>query len=488
MLYAQDRPEISEAPLAEILEDDGEDLSADGEAPDAETEEAEESLLDGSLSRENQRIEMEIKTSTLPELAAWCRSLGLSEGGTREELSRRLRSYYQLPVSGSSVSSNQRQITIESAQTTEYFKIEVTDEEYARLAGNVRLSLIENGAVHKIKAQEIIFNRTRNIMTARGDVVYEKESGETIETFRGESITVNIDDWSSVFLGGDSEHTLDSDGTSYLFSGLVISRTSEDVTILNKARITNAKNEYALWSVTASKLWLLPGSDFAFFNAILRVGEIPLMYIPFFYYPVDEIVFHPVIGYRAREGGFVQTTTYILGHPKADSSDESSITRILGDSASMEKERHGIFLRNTGRRIINPEETSLKALFDYYANLGTYIGLDLSTPGKGFFEPLGFSLGVGVTRTLTLTGIGYTPYAPNYDGSSDWNHSNLFSNEVPFRYRMNLQGGAGTPITKLANISWSLPYYSDPYVDRDFLDRSENMDWFNLAQQGTQTD
>ena len=39
------------------------------------------------LSPEKQRIEMEIKTSTIPELAAWCRSLGLSESGTREELS-----------------------------------------------------------------------------------------------------------------------------------------------------------------------------------------------------------------------------------------------------------------------------------------------------------------------------------------------------------------------------------------------------------------
>ncbi|MDR1838009.1 MAG: LPS-assembly protein LptD [Treponema sp.] len=468
IFYAQDITEISEAPLAETREDDGE-----------------ESLSDGSLSRERQRIEMEIRTSTLPELAAWCRSLGLSEGGTRAELSTRLRVYYQLP---DATPSAQRQITIESAQTTEYFKIEVTDEEYARLTGNVGLVLIENDVVHRIRAQEIIFNRTRNILTARGQVVYEKESGETIETFRGENITVNIDDWSSVFLGGDSERMIDSDGTSYLFSGLVISRTSEDVTILNKARITNAKNEYALWSITASKLWLLPGSDFAFFNAILRVGEIPVMYLPFFYYPVDEIIFHPVIGYRPREGGFVQTTTYILGRPKADSSEESSITRILGDSASMEKEQHGMFLRNTGRRRINPQETSLKALFDYYVNMGTYIGLDLSTPRKGIFEPLDFSLGVGITRTLTRTGIGYTPYAPDYDGSSDWNHSNLLSREVPFRYRMNLQGGVSAANNRFASISWSLPYYSDPYVDKDFLDRSENMDWFKMIQQGTEAD
>ena len=480
-LYAQEITKAEELPPEEgqITADIPEDEPQPGE----ETESANE-----PLSREKQRIDMEIKTSTLPELAEWCRSLGLSEGGTRTELSRRLRGYYELPDPGIAASANRKVITIESAQTSEYFNIEVTGEEYARLTGDVRLSLINNNATHRIRAEEILFNRTRNILAARGNVVYEKEEGETIETFRGESIAVNIDDWSSVFLGGDSERMLDSDGTSYLFSGTVISHTGEDATILNKARITNAKNKDALWSISASKIWLLPGADFAFFNAVLRVGEIPLMYLPFFYYPVDEIIFHPVIGYRTREGGFVQTTTYILGRPKADSTEVSSITRILGDSANMEKERHGIFLRSTGKKITNPEETSLKALVDHYVNLGTYLGVDLAMPKKGIMNPLDFSLGVGITRTLSLTSTGYTPYAPDYDGTSDWNRSNLFSQSVPFRYRMNLNGSVSTPAARLGGLTWRLPYYSDPYVNRDFLNRSENMDWVNMMQQGAAVD
>jgi len=469
-LYAQEAEETTEMPTEE-------DITADAK-PES-----------GLTASEKQRIEMEIKSSTLSELAAWCRSLGFSESGTRTELSRRLRAHYNLSDPGTTTASaNRKVITVESAQTSEYFSIDVTDEEYARLTGGVRLSLKDNNVTHRIRAEEILFNRTRNLLTARGQVVYEKEKEETIETFRGESITVNIDDWSSVFVGGDSEHMLDSDGTAYLFSGMVISHTGEDVTILNKARITNAKNEEALWSISASKLWLLPGSDFAFFNAVLRVGEIPVMYLPFFYYPVDEIVFHPVIGYRSREGGFVQTTTYILGRPKADSTEVSSITRILGDSANIEKERHGMFLRSTGRRITDPEKTTLKALIDYYVNMGTYLGVDLTMPKKGIMNPLDFSLGVGITRTLSYTSTGYTPYAPDYDGTSDWNRSNLFSMSVPFRYRMNLNGSMSTPVVQLGGLSWRLPYYSDPYVNRDFLNRSENMDWVNMMQQGAAAD
>jgi hypothetical protein len=437
------------------------------------------------LSQEKQRLEMEIKTSTVPELAAWCRSLGLSESGTREELSRRIRQHYELPLEGT-FTPNQKVITIESAQTSQYFKIDAIDENYARLTGEVRLILEDNDTIHRISANEILFNRTRNLLTARGRVEYIKEEGSTIEIFRGENITVNIDDWSSVFLDGNTEHMLESDNTAYLFSGTVISRTGENTTILNNARITNAKNKEALWSINAKKLWLLPGSDFAFTRAVLKVGEIPLLYIPAFYFPADDLIFHPVIGYRDREGGFIQTTTYILGRPKIDQTETSSIARILGNSNDMEKERQGLFLRSTGKKIVDPNTVSLKALADYYTNLGTYLAVELSVPKIGILNQSDFSIGFGFTRTVSLTNYGHTPFGPDYDGASDWNQSNMFSLSVPFRYRMLMKGSAA--LQRLGGFSWDFPYYSDPYVNIDFMGRSENMDWVSMMQQGSLAD
>jgi len=458
-------------------------LSAQEAETETEVETAplleEQTTLDEPLSPERQRIEMEIKTSTLPELAAWCRSLGLSEGGTRAELSKRLRDHFEMPEP-EAASASQKTLTIESAQTAEYFKIEVTDEDYARLTGDVRLTLKENDTIHSIRADEVLFNRTRNIITARGNVVYEKVSGDTVETFRGENITVNIDTWASVFLDGNSERTLSDEQTAYLFSGEVISRTGDDVTILENARISNAKDEESYWSISASKIWLLPGSDFAILNAWLKVGEIPVLYIPFFYFPVDEVVFHPVIGYRSREGAFAQTTTYILGRPKADPADVNSISRIIGVSNDMEKEQHGLFLRSTGRKFTAPDTISLKVLLDHYVNLGTYTGLDFSIPKTGILNSFNLTLGLGFTRTLTPVSFGYTPYAP--DGSIDWNYSNFFSSSVPFRYRMNLNGSLSG---RYGTFTWRFPYYSDPFVNTDFMNRSETMDWMNMLQQGT---
>jgi len=437
---------------------------------------------------ERQRIEMEIKTSSLTELALLCKTLGLAENGTKEELASRIREHFR--IREETQKENKKVITIVSAQTSEYFSIDAINEDYARLKGNVKISLRDGDKVHNISADEILFNRTRNIITASGNVVYESVDGSTIETFRGQNITVNIDNWASIFLDGHSEKKLESDGSSYLFTGKVISRSDENATILDNAVISST-NEEALWSISASRIWLLPGSDFAILNAVLKVGEIPVLYFPFFYYPADEIVFHPVLGYRSREGAFVQTTTYLIGQPKADSSSQSSLSRIIGNSNDNEKELQGLFLHSTGKKTVDPKNISLKALVDYYVNLGTYFGIDFSSPKKGILNPLTLTLGVGFSRTISRDSAGnYTPYKENelglYDGSYNWNESNLFSEIVPFRYRMKTESSISG---KYGGLSWSFPFYSDPYTDSDFiLNRSESMDWMNMIQQGAAID
>ena len=435
---------------------------------------------------EQKRIEMDIDTSTLSELAVWCRRLGLSEGGDVNSLRNSLRNYYRMPLpSGEPGQESKRKIiTIESARSTEYFRIEAVDEEYARLNGDVKVRLLDGDAIHEISAWDILFNRTRNIITARGGVEYRKKEGDKTETFRGDSITVNIDNWESIFLGGISEHSLSSDNTTYLFSGTVISRDEEDVTILTKGSISGVDSEESLWSLNASRIWLLPGSDFAILNAVLKVGEIPVLYIPFFYFPADEVVFHPVIGSRKKEGNFIQTTTYLLGRRKSASTTESSLTRILGNSNDMEKRREGLFLRSTGKPVQNTDGANLSVMLDYYSNLGGFMGMELLTPKAGILNPVEFSAGFGFSRTLEYVNDNWTPFAThNYDGTSDWHKSNFFGwNEAPFRYRFRIKSGISG---RLGSFTWDIPYYSDPYMESDFLQkRAEDMDWINMIQKG----
>jgi lipopolysaccharide assembly outer membrane protein LptD (OstA) len=469
-------------------EDVGEEAAGDkdaGEEALAEDAPAGEEAP-AELSAEESRIDLDIKTSTLAELAAWCRSLGLSEGGTRENLAARLRAYYTLDrIPAAEEDPDRRIIIIESSRSTEYFTLETVNEDYARLRGDVIVSLKDGDATHRISAQDLLYNRTRNIITARGGVKYVKEEGETIETFTGETITVNLDSWASVFAEGVSERAVQEDETTYRFSGTVISRNDQEVTVLREATIINASNPESYWSLNATKLWLLPGSDFAVFNAILKVGEIPVLYIPFFYYPADEVVFHPVIGYRSREGSFVQTTTYILGRPKAAEGSENSFSKILGNGPNMEKTRQGLFLRSTGKKRKDENELSLKALIDIYANLGAYFGTEFSVPRQGIFGATDLSAGFGVTRDIRKANdTFYTPFV-RYDGTSDWNSSRFFSQDLPLRYRFNMTGSLSG---RNGAFDWAVPYYADPFVNRDFLNRSEEMDWINMVQQGMNTE
>jgi hypothetical protein len=494
-------PSAAESPVSA-------ESSAEAAAENAAGENAAEDAEAGSGGMTEAEIfERDIATSSLTELADWCRILGLSEGGTKEELASRLRSYYRIErpaapgppgetaagetAEGTSGRERNLIITINSARTTEYVTIETVNEEYVRLKGSVSVSLEDGGALHVLSAEEILYNRTRNFMSASGRVEYTRTEGDTIETFRGEGLTVNLDTWATVFMKGSSERSVSDGAGAYRFSGEVISRSGDDSTVLKKAEISNAGNDEAYWSIAASKLWLLPGSDWAVFNAVLKVGEIPVLYLPYFYYPADEIVFHPVFGYRSREGTFLQTTTYLMGRPKAQgSSEESTISSIMGSGAGMEKRLEGVFLRSTGSKARDENEPSLSLQADAYANLGFYIGSELTLPASGSFGARNFSGGIGLSRDIAQIGATYTPFPQAYEGTSRWHSSNLLFWGVPFRYRFFSDGsisGRGRAVSQ-ASFSWNVPFYSDPYVNEDFLNRSEDSDIFTLLMNSTTPD
>ncbi|MDR2602455.1 MAG: LPS-assembly protein LptD [Spirochaetaceae bacterium] len=435
-------------------------------------------------------LDMDLRTSTLLELAALCRELGLSEGGGRNELLSRLRDYYKissgLSAGGSKTDDGRKVITIEKAVTTDYFTLESVDEEYARLSGGVAISLKDGDAIHKISAWEILYNRTRNIVTANGNVKYVREENDSIETFEGDSITVNLDTWVGGFIDTISERSLAGGDTAYRFAGSIISKTEAETTVLQNARITNAAQEENFWSLDASKLWLLPGSDWALFNGVLKVGETPVLWLPFFLFPADEAAFHPVVGNRSREGNYFQTTFYFWGRAAQDASKESSISKILGSGADMEKKPNGVFLRSTRKKRRQTDGKVLAFMLDGYANLGFYTGMRLELPSFKVLNNFKFDGGLGWTRTVYETNGYYTPYKTIYteDAFNDEievNKSNLFGIDVPFRYRMKTNFDFSTPA---GSMSFELPLYSDPFIDQDVLNRQEMMDWMEMLKSG----
>jgi hypothetical protein len=262
-----------------------------------------------------------------------------------------------------------------------------------------------------------------------------------------------------------------------------ILRRSSNVMVLQNGVITSCDEDDPHYSIKAKRVWLLGDKEWAMSNAVFSLGNVPILWVPFFYYPGEEIVFHPVIGYRSREGRFLQTTTYLVG-AKPPKQSTTTLVSYKDNGNSKPTELRGIFLRRVSGK--PPEDKgTLKVMADYYSGLGAFTGLAGSFTKLGGFGKTSLYLGLGRSRSLfPQSNSIYSPYVSAGDYESVWNSSNLLGISMPVRYGLDLSttyssGGL------TANIA--LPLYSDPYFEQDFTNRAEDMDWFKMFKSTTDT-
>jgi lipopolysaccharide assembly outer membrane protein LptD (OstA) len=456
---------------------------------------AEEELVQRTLG-------LDISTASFYELADWASSLGLPVTGSAADLRSELYKHYG--VEAPDLKTGGRSVSIERADSAEYFKIEQNDDSLLRITGGVVLTIRDEAKseLHRLEAEEILYDKTHNAVSAVGRVRYRREKSGSVEEFSGETITVDLDDWSGVFLDGKmrtaSETGTDASGTStatssaaakgergFYFSADTMLKRSGDILILQDGLVTSCDAEHPHYSIRARKIWLLGNNEWAISDAVLSLGEVPLLWLPFFFYPGDEIVFHPVFGYRSRVGRFIQTTTYLIGQKPAKES--TGILSLGGGNASGPKQVHGLFLRPSGDAGAKVDtSSSLKVLADIYSNLGAFVGLDSSFDKLGPFTGFSIKSGLGVSRSLFYESTGYySPFDAASEYQSAWNASSFFGQAIPFRYGLDFSTGL-----KLGPVSATiaLPIFSDPYFEEDFRWRSENMDWLSLSSSTSSTD
>jgi hypothetical protein len=460
-----------------------------GTEPEPEPEET-----DGGLSREA-TLRRDIETAGFQELIAWAERLELSTRGSAEELRSRLYEHYDVaPADGEDgeeadgdTEEDGRRVIIESASQTEYFTLEDIDENYVRLRGGVSLTLEdqERDTEHRISADEVVFNRSQNALTASGGVEYTIIREGSEEQFRGQSLTFFLDDWEGLFLRGTSTRTQTVEGEEieFEYSGESITRSPDDTVVLEEGTITSSKADPPYYHIKANKLWIFGPGEWGMKNAVLHVGRVPVFYFPFFFRPGDRLFFHPSVGYRSRGGTYIQTTTYLLGQFEPEDSGVSFLQ--MGQSGTdVRRERDGLFMRP----VEDPEEQgsdpgTLKALADVYSQLGAYLGLEGELSGLSFFDSLRFSSGVGVSRALYSSGDAtgrFTPYRVESGVETvHWDSTNFLGMSLPLRYKLD------TSLSISQNpfeLSGTFQLYSDPYVDLDFAKRSEQMQWLELIR------
>jgi lipopolysaccharide assembly outer membrane protein LptD (OstA) len=399
-------------------------------------------------------------------------------------------------------------VTIVYARTTEYGKDPHTGGDAIMLSGGVELSVDSDGSVTVVKADEVRYNRETRMIYARGSVTLEerKQDGST-ENLTAEVLLLNTETLEGVFdnarivslenikpsASGSSGVAAGPTGSnpSIIVSSEIMGKSAQNTIAFKNGSLTFCDEEdNPHWKINASRIWLLPGNEFAFFNALLYVGNIPVFYLPFFYYPKDELVFNPVVGYEGRRGFFTQTTTYIIGRKpiETDTSGDAMIS-FLKQSEYKEQRLEGLILRNLDEDLKVIPRDYLKLVADYYSNLGWLMGIDGKFAPNTAVPQLDFSFFTGFSRTVfrTLENANvYTIYGTQ-TGKVFQDESNFLGTQMPFRYKANVN----VRITQPFALSLAMPLYSDVYFESDFLKtRSETMDWLNylISSEATKFD
>ncbi|MDR1786675.1 MAG: hypothetical protein LBR23_09490, partial [Spirochaetaceae bacterium] len=383
--------------------------------------------------------------------------------------------------------SSQATVTIVNARSTSYSKDPITGGNAITFSGNVELTIESGGSVTTIKSEDVRYNRENQLLYATGNIslTQKKKDGST-EEMTASSILLNTDTLEGIFDGarivslgnisGKSSAAAATGSSSLSNPTLVVAadlfgRDEKGTIAFQNGSLTFCDDEEnPHWKINASRIWLLPGNEFAFFNALLYVGKIPLFYLPFFYYPKDEVVFNPVVGTDDDRGYFIQTTTYIIGRKQAEAGqDDLEMFSFLKPSGNKKQKLEGLILRNLDEDAGTVSGSYLKLMADYYSNLGLMVGLD------GKFHPH-----QNISKLDASFYMGYSYSHPEneqtiYDiqGETHSVESNFLGFQVPFRYKANVD----ISITKPFSLSLTMPLYSDTEFEKDFLDRKETLDW-----------
>ena len=387
-------------------------------------------------------------------------------------------------------------ITINNARQTSYKKNEETGNDTIVLEGSVSLSVQKGSATNDITADKITYDRKTEMLYAEGNVEIVMKSGSSgNDTATANSLLLNTSTLEGVFDGGRIVQTqsdalnLPSGSTLIVFSE-VFGKGNENVITFKNSSLTFCDEDPPHWHIDATRTWLLPGGEFAFFNALLYVGVIPVMYFPAFYYPKDELIFNPVFNYTKREGHAIQTTTYLFGRKPLESSTSTSsdnsnssaeslkaVYNFIKPNSLKKQEREGLVLHNLDEDYNGDTSHYVKLMADWYSNLGFMFGVDGKlNPAESYISKLDFGLSMGFSNTVfkNTSNSSYTPYSKT--GRFYKDSSSFMGIDMPFRYSANFQMDVSKPV----KLSLSLPVYSDPFYSYDFqTNRHETMDWIS---------
>jgi LPS-assembly protein len=154
-------------------------------------------------------------------------------------------------------------------------------------------------------ADRVEFNPETRDVLAEGNVVIQVRN----EVTRGEKVFFNLDTET-----GRVEKATGMIQPSILFAAESVERKTADVFTLNRARVTSCTQPVPRWGFSFSRANLKKGDYVEMWNAVLSVKKIPVFYLPYLRYPLEDRAtgfLMPKVGY-SRAKGFEYSQSFYL--------------------------------------------------------------------------------------------------------------------------------------------------------------------------------
>ena len=329
----------------------------------------------------------------------------------------------------------------------------VSGDGIVTLSGNASVRFtMEGESSRTLYADRMLLDPSAGRLTAYGNVRYEDDDQtSSIGNISADIVTYLYDTGDLLVSGGTtSTQRQNNEGEDVTFytTGSLLNYRSADGGLFFQDGYLTSNPDTAYSSISAQSLALLEGGDMFLTNAYLSIGRVPLLYLPFFFYPGSRLAINPSFGFASDRGMFLSTTTELFGtYPKFSSADESSFASLLRSESDASMVSNGLYYtqgepQSAFAKWAAESESYFALLADVYQNAGFLLGFDT------LVKP------AGVLSISSETAFILSPVQSYYDSN--------------FRYytlnEANLSSSFGT-------LDLSFPYYSDPYVLRTYSNR-----------------
>lgn len=468
-----------------------------------------------------QTLAKELNNADYNDLKQRSMSLGLSPKDTAGEYRNQLAEYYGIKLISEKTYTGDK-IILEHAGELKMIKLEKENEENLHIIGKAKIIINTKdnegkSAKREIEADEIFVDLKNKELSGIGNVKYKDDNLE----FDGVQFFYNYGLNRGALLNGKTKiKQKDQSGLDgAFFIGERITYLGEEESILYNGKITTCDAEEPHYSIQVKRLWLNKDSEWGLLGGVAYVGPIPFLYIPIYYHP-KSIDLNPSIGYRNREGWFLQTTYSLIGESNTNDNINASKNLEAGLSSrraaptgkalftitksDMDKwlnnfyDSHPFYAKHPKWRKL-PEtqriDLSLKLFTDAYTNIGFYYGASFYAKIEHPKFPFEMNLltDYGFSRRLwkdteTDLYIAYNPADKPTGSSFSWDsvmentYFNWEQNPLFFRTSQYLTFN-GELFKNAINFKYKgqLEYASDTSFFRDYYNRATSFSYIDLA-------